>query len=299
MPIRWMPLEIGPSCCLSSTWNSAVLGLTGYYRKFIKGYAELALPLYKLLTKGVPFSWGEEHQKSFVALRKAVIDKPILMLPRRSEPYDMHTEASDFAIGAVSHNLVSHKVQEANSVRVTQIDSGSKPICYTRKRTVSRSACTQSVEYLPRRGACPSKKTDHAALEWFNTQPKLTQRQKRWSVEMHDNDVHFLCVPGKSDVVADALSRRPVLQVTNHAIRLRRRSHQGALADCGPQAAHLTEESTEIPVPRTLFDSIRSTCQETSFDPHDSLTSTFLSGQMACDADSKRMAVFESSYRRI
>jgi hypothetical protein len=93
---------------------------------------------------------------------------------------------------------------------------------------------------------------------------------------MQNSDVQFVYLPGKSNVVADALRRQPVLQVTNHAIRLRRRLHQGALADCGPQDAHPKGESTEIPVPKTLFDSIRLTCQEMSFDPHNSLKGTFV-----------------------
>ena len=41
------------------------LGLAGYYRMFIKGFSQLALPLTKLIRKGVPFEWNEKCEESF------------------------------------------------------------------------------------------------------------------------------------------------------------------------------------------------------------------------------------------
>jgi len=46
--------------------------LTGYYRRFIKDYAKLPLPLVQLKQKDSVFQWGEEQQKSFAALKQAV-----------------------------------------------------------------------------------------------------------------------------------------------------------------------------------------------------------------------------------
>ena len=40
-------------------------------------------------------------------------------------------------------------------------------------------------------------RTDHAALEWFNTQPKLSQRQARWSIAMQEHKVTFKYLPGR------------------------------------------------------------------------------------------------------
>ena len=77
------------------------VGLTNYYRKFVKSYAAITVPLYELLKKDTPFVWGEQQQAAFEALKAALTEAPLLMLPRPDKPYEMHTDASDFAIGAV------------------------------------------------------------------------------------------------------------------------------------------------------------------------------------------------------
>jgi hypothetical protein len=71
--------------------------------------------------------------------------------------------------------------------------------------------------------------TDHAALKWFNTQPKLTQRQARWSIAMQEQDVTFIHLPGQANVIADALSRRPDLEA--NATQLRKRKQNGTLLE--------------------------------------------------------------------
>ena len=46
-----------------------ILGHTGYYRKFIQGYALITTPMEKLLKKDVSFFWDDEFQKSFELLK--------------------------------------------------------------------------------------------------------------------------------------------------------------------------------------------------------------------------------------
>ncbi|GKB66888.1 putative mitochondrial protein [Tanacetum coccineum] len=56
------------------------LGLTGYYRRFIKGFASLSRPLTQLLKKNT-FKWTSEAQLFFEALKRAMMEAPILGLP--------------------------------------------------------------------------------------------------------------------------------------------------------------------------------------------------------------------------
>lgn len=50
--------------------NEKFLGFTKYHRGFIAGYAQLAVPLYKLTSKK-PFVWGAEQEVALNALWKA------------------------------------------------------------------------------------------------------------------------------------------------------------------------------------------------------------------------------------
>ena len=79
----------------------AWLGLTGYYRKFVKDYAQVAQPLTDLLSPDQPFDWSDRAQKSFGALKNALTGPPILAMPTVGETFTLDTDASDKAIGAV------------------------------------------------------------------------------------------------------------------------------------------------------------------------------------------------------
>ena len=76
------------------------LGLTSYYRKFIKGYGTIAKPLIYLLKKD-SFLWSDTALEAFNALKVAVIQPPILALPNFSKPFTIECNASSIGLGAV------------------------------------------------------------------------------------------------------------------------------------------------------------------------------------------------------
>ncbi|GJU55810.1 DNA/RNA polymerases superfamily protein [Tanacetum coccineum] len=71
------------------------LGLAGYYRRFVKGFSRLALPLTQLMRKGEKFVWTDERQESFEELKTGVlVSAPILALPSGSDGFQIYSDAS-------------------------------------------------------------------------------------------------------------------------------------------------------------------------------------------------------------
>ena len=78
----------------------AFLGLVGYYRKFIKGFAKIAKPLTLLSRQQVKFDWTPEHHTAFPHLKEATVQAPILHYPNPGKRYIVYTDASDDACRA-------------------------------------------------------------------------------------------------------------------------------------------------------------------------------------------------------
>lgn len=76
------------------------LGLSGYYRRFIKQYAHLARPLTDLLKRD-NFQWNSQADAAFHTLKLPITSAPILRLPDFSKPFVIETDASGSGIGAV------------------------------------------------------------------------------------------------------------------------------------------------------------------------------------------------------
>jgi len=76
------------------------LGLTGYHRKFIRGYSSIAASL-TTLTKKNAFKWDDVVQKAFNNLKKALASPPVLTLPDFIAPFIIECDASATRIGVV------------------------------------------------------------------------------------------------------------------------------------------------------------------------------------------------------
>jgi hypothetical protein len=72
--LNWMP-----PITASEIWS--FLWLAGYYRRFIKDFSKIVMPMTKLLEKNKTFEWTAECQANFEELRKRLTSTPVLVLP--------------------------------------------------------------------------------------------------------------------------------------------------------------------------------------------------------------------------
>ena len=78
----------------------AFLGLVGYYRKFIKRFAKIDKPLTLLTRQQVKFDWTLELHATFLHLKEAIVQTPILHYPNPNKKYIVYTDTSDDACRA-------------------------------------------------------------------------------------------------------------------------------------------------------------------------------------------------------
>ena len=96
---------------------SFFLGLVNYYQRFIKGYSTRVAPLTNLLKKNKTWEWDERCQQAFENLKKTVTEKPVLALPNHTKVFEVHMDASDFAIGGVlmqDRHLIAFESRKLN-----------------------------------------------------------------------------------------------------------------------------------------------------------------------------------------
>ncbi|PWA81445.1 hypothetical protein CTI12_AA187700 [Artemisia annua] len=178
------------------------LGLVNYYRRFIMGYSAITSPLTDLLKKNKAWMWDEKCQAAFENLKKAVIEEPVLRLPDVTMPFELYTDASDFAIGGVLMQDGHPNAFESRKLNETE-----------RKYTVQEKEMTAIIHCLRiwRHYLLGLKfviKTDNVATSYFQTQKKLSPKQARWQDFLAEFDYQLEYKPGKANVVADALSRK-------------------------------------------------------------------------------------------
>jgi len=78
------------------------LRLASYYCKFIKNFAKIATPLTDLLKKSSrTYEWDEECNEAFETLKGILVKALVLKLPNFDKDFEIHFDASNFAIRGV------------------------------------------------------------------------------------------------------------------------------------------------------------------------------------------------------
>ena len=176
------------------------LGLTGYYRRFIKGYASLASPLTDLLRKD-GFSWSSQAEHAFFALKTAITTAPVLALPDFSKPFSLETDASGSGIGAVlsqgGYPIAYFSKKLSNRLQ--------QQSAYTREFYAITQAMAKFRHYLM--GHQFIIKTDQKSLKDLLDQSLHTPEQQQWLPKFLGYDFIIQYKPGKENAAADSLSR--------------------------------------------------------------------------------------------
>jgi len=184
------------------------LGLASYYCKFIKNFTKIAALFTNLLKKSaVTYDWDEACDEAFGTLKGILVRAPMLKLPNFDKDFEIHSDASNFAIGGVI-------VQDGRPMAFE-----SKKLSETERRWPTHEKEMWAVIHcLKIWGHYIGSKdvvvwTDNVTLKYFATQPKLSSKQVRWQDTLALFNVDIRHKPGRENIVPNALSRKHQLKV--------------------------------------------------------------------------------------
>ena len=192
----------------TATEVRSFLGLAGYYRRYVKGFAAIAAPLFALTRKEALFHWSEDCQAAFDQLKTKLTTSPITAFPDFSQAFRLYTDASTAGLGAI----------------LAQVREGKERIICCASRALNKAEksypatkleCLAIVwavaKFRPYLMAMPFEVyTDHYALQWLKTMRTGSALLHRWSAALEEYDFTVRHRPGKIQTHVDGLSRLPV-----------------------------------------------------------------------------------------
>ena len=93
----------------TATEVRSLLGLAGYYRRYVKNFATIAGPLHALTRKDAVFHWSAECQVAFDKLKTLLTTSPITAFPDFSQAFRLYTDASTAGLGAILAQVLDGK----------------------------------------------------------------------------------------------------------------------------------------------------------------------------------------------
>jgi hypothetical protein len=177
------------------------LGLTGYYRKFIRNYGTIAAPLTALLRKNA-FQWTPTATDAFLRLKAAVTSPPVLRLPDFTKSFTVECDSCGTGLGAIL-------MQDGRPITFfSQALKGRALFLSTYEKELLSlvSAVQKWRPYLL--GQPFVVKTDHQSLKFLLEQQAATPSQQRWISKLLGYDFIIEYKQGRENRVADALSRK-------------------------------------------------------------------------------------------
>ncbi|XP_060964053.1 uncharacterized protein LOC133033355 [Cannabis sativa] len=173
----------------SATEVRSFLGLAGYYRRFVEGFAKISTPLTELTRKNCKFVWTDKCEGSFQELKQRLITAPVLTLPKSDEKFVIYCDASKQGLGCVL--MQSGKVIAYASRQLKEYEQRYPTHDIELAAVVFALKVWRHYLY----GEKCEIYTDHKSLKYFFTQKDLNMRQRRWLELVKDYDCEILYHP--------------------------------------------------------------------------------------------------------
>lgn len=191
----------------------AFTAFVNFYRKFLKGYGDVARPLTDLTKKDVGFKWTEGEEKSFKTIKELVTQEPVMKSPDPERPYEVEADASNYALGGQLGQRDDEGRLHPVAFFSQKLHGPELNYGIHDKELMAIIQCFKEWRhYLVGANHKIKVYTDHKNLTSFLTTKDLNKRQIRWYETLTDYDFEIIYRKGSENGRADALSRREDLK---------------------------------------------------------------------------------------
>ena len=181
------------------------IGMASYYRKFTENFSEIASPLTDLTRKNAVFHWNKQCQEAFNRLKIALSSAPLLAHPDFSKPFNLYTDASAYAVGAVLTQEFPEGERVIQYLSRRLSPGQGKWAVIEREAYAIVFAINKLRPYLL--GSKFTVYTDHKPLRSLFTSEMKNARIQRWAITLSEYGCDIKYKTGKTNVPADMLSR--------------------------------------------------------------------------------------------
>lgn len=185
------------------------LGMATYLHKYSRGFAQRALPLSALLRKDAAWKWTALEQQSFASIKQSLIEAPVLAIADQNKEFFVVCDASDNAIGCALMQKDDDGNERVISYESRQLKAAERNYPVHDKELLAMKYALAKYRIYLMGDRSFTVYTDHASLRTAINSPHLSQRMARWLSFFAEFNFKVEYKPGRFNVVADALSRRP------------------------------------------------------------------------------------------
>ncbi|KAG5870692.1 hypothetical protein JTB14_003890 [Gonioctena quinquepunctata] len=185
------------------------LGFVNYEQRFCKNYADLTLPLLKLLKKGQKWKWGPEEEEAMRAIKDAYLKTVLIVHPDLNRTFYIQCDSSDYALEGSLYQLSNEG--ERQVVAYTSSTSKGSQLTYTttEKEALAVVHCLRQWRNLIL-GRDLVILSDHKSLSFLLTCKLRSARLSRWIMFIQEFDFRIEHCKGSENTIAEVLSRFPL-----------------------------------------------------------------------------------------
>ena len=154
------------------------LGMAGFYRKFCRNFADVAMPLTNLLKKQTPFNWTDKCQASFDGIKAMLMSSPVLAAPNFEIPFKL----------AIDVHQQRYSTIEKEALALLR-------------------ALDHFEVYVGGYSHSTVVFTDHNPLTFVTKMKNKNQRLLNWCLTLQKLNIRIEHIKGRDNVIGDALSR--------------------------------------------------------------------------------------------